>query len=502
MQPTELERGRTRPRVGLAGEDAASGDDAGGAWSARRIASAVRRRELSPVEVVEQALGQIDRLDPGCNAFVEVHREQAHAEALALERAVMRGRAEGPLLGVPVAIKDLSDSRRGWRHTRGSHAFADRVAPRDSLGVERLLAAGATVVGTTNTAELGHKCLTDNRLNGATSTPFLLGHNAGGSSGGSAAAVAAGMVAAATGSDGAGSLRVPASFCGVFTLKPTFGSVPTRSRPNGFGAAWPMTQTGILTRSVADAALVMDVLAAPARCDPLCASTTLHAPRRRGIEGLRIGYCADWGGFPIAAEVAAALAPIVGDLERMGARVEPVERVHPFAAEQLGAIVRRAVGLMLADVVASQVSAEAREQLDPGVHELIGGVERLSAIELRRDEHTRTELFDCLQEQLLRHDVLAGPAVGATGICNAADGTTIGPSEIAGRAVDPLLAWCPAYLLNLTGHPAVCLPAGSTPAGVPVGLQLVGERYEDANLMAIAEAIERDRPWAESYARL
>lgn len=475
-------------------------------WSVGDLAAAVRRRELSPVEIVERAARRIEEMQGVCNAFVDIHADAALRDAELAERDVARRRSLGVLHGVPMAIKDLSDTRMGWRHTRGSRALAGRIAASDSPAVERLRAAGAILLGTTNTAELGHKCLTDNRLVGPTSTPFAPGLNAGGSSGGSAAAVAAGMVAAATGSDGAGSLRVPASYCGVFTLKPTFGRIPIRTRPNGFNAAWPMAHVGVLTRGVGDAATLMDVLAGPDRHDPLSqpAPAASFAAQLRGVDlrGLRVGYCPDWGGFPIAAEVVEAIGPLLEDLRRMGADVEIVDRPHEVPYEQLSALVGRAIGLMLADLLASQLDVDARRQVEADVLRLAEAVGSLSALEARRDEHLRTAVFDGVQAQLERHDVLVGPAVGAGAVANARDGGTVGPSEIDGRRVDPLLGWCPAFLFNLTGHPAACVPAGIGADGVPVGLQVVADRHRDAYLLAVCSAIERERPWADAYALL
>ncbi|HMI81714.1 MAG TPA: amidase [Solirubrobacterales bacterium] len=467
-------------------------------WPATALAAAIARRELSPVEAMAATIARVERCEPDCNAFVDLRLEEAMERAGAAEAAVARGEPVGPLHGVPFAIKDLSDAKRGWRHTRGSRAFADCLAAADSPAVARLEAAGAIALGTANSSELGHKSVTDNELAGPTSSPRAPGRNAGGSSGGSAAAVAAGMAALATGSDGAGSLRVPASACGVFTLKPSFGSVPAASRPNGFRSAWPMAQGGVLTRSVADAALALDLLCRPHRADPLALpppARGLAAGLGEGsLAGLRVGLCLDWGGFPIEADVLDALAPFLADLERMGARVEP-EGLHRVPVEDLGAAIRRGVGLALADLVETDIEPARRSLLEATTRELAAEGAAVSGLQLRRDERLRTALFDRFQAALERHDVLVGPAVGVAAVANGPCGRTVGPSRIAGRAVDPLLGWSPAFLVNLTGHPAACVPGAETADGVPVGLQVVGPRLGDRRLLAICAAIERERPW-------
>lgn len=474
-------------------------------WGATEIAAAVARREISPVEVMERTIARVERLEPRCNAFVDLHLDEALRRAAEAEAAAVRGERVGPLHGVALAIKDLSETKRGWRSTRGSRAFADCVAAADSPNVARLEAAGAIAIGATSSSELGHKSVTDNLLIGPTSNPFAPGDNAGGSSGGSAAAVASSMAALATGSDGAGSLRVPASTCGVFALKPTFGRIPTHSRPNGFRSAWPMAQAGVLSRSVADAAVAMDLLCRPHRADPFASpppGRSFASGLGEGtIAGLRVGLCMDWGGFPIEAAVRDCLQPFLADLERMGARIEP-EGPHRIAIEDLEAVICRGVGLALADVIETDVDPRRRSRLESTTRELADAAAAVTGLQVKRDERLRTALFDGFQTSLQRYDVLAGPAVPVAAIPNRPRGQTVGPSEVAGRAVDPLLGWSPAYLANLTGHPAACVPGAETPDGRPVGLQLIAPRHGDRRLLAICAAIERERPWCDRYARL
>ena len=258
---------------------------------ATELAFRIRRRDLSPVEVVDAFLDRIEDRNGRINAYVTVLDEEARKKAKEAERLLGSGRPLGPLHGVPVAIKDLFDFKAGVRNTFGSKPLADFVPRQSVTYVERLEEAGAIVLGKTNTPEFGHKGATDNLLFGPTSTPFAPGKNAGGSSGGSAAAVADGLAAIAQGTDSGGSIRIPASFCGVYGLKASFGRVATASRPDAFVTHTPFSHSGPLSRTIEDAALMVDVMTGPHPRDPFSLpndGTDYLVATRQSIEGMRV----------------------------------------------------------------------------------------------------------------------------------------------------------------------------------------------------------------------
>ena len=260
---------------------------------ANELASRIRRRELSPVEVVEAFLRRIDARNAETNAYVTVIHDEALDAARKSEEAVTSGRELGPLHGIPLAIKDLFDFKAGVTTTFGSVPFKDFVPENSSAVIELLEGAGAIVLGKTNTPEMGHKGVTDNLLFGPTSTPFDLAKNAGGSSGGSAAAVAAGLAPFAQGSDGGGSIRIPASFSGVYGFKASFGRVPSTSRPDAFLSHTPFIHAGPITRTVEDAALMLGAIAVPHPHDPfsLPEQPVDYLTATRGsIDGMRVAY--------------------------------------------------------------------------------------------------------------------------------------------------------------------------------------------------------------------
>ncbi|MHC4845331.1 MAG: amidase [Planctomycetota bacterium] len=471
------------------------------------LAAAVANRDVSPVEVVDAFLARIDERNPALNAYVTLLADRARAAARRAEAAVLAGDVLGPLHGVPIAIKDLFDALAGVPNTFGSRVFAGFVPDESQVYVERLQAAGAIILGKTNTPEFGHKGVTDNLLFGATSTPFALGLNAGGSSGGSAAAVADGLAALAQGSDAGGSVRIPAACCHVVGLKASFGRVPGRYRPDGF-LSTPFVHAGPLARTVADAALMLSVMAGPHAADPFSLPDDGCDPRGavgRSIEGCRVAWSPDLDVYPVDPAVAAVAEQAVAALGRAGARVERVSLGLTRGQAELCELWMDEMGVLYAAVAESLKAAgvdllgEHRAELCPDFAAIIERGQRQGAVAAKLGDVARTEVFDAVQRVFEDHDLLVSPTLAVTPFPNRRDGLTVGPTEVAGEAVDPLLGWCLTYLFNFTGHPAASVPAGLTADGLPVGLQIVGRRFADEDVIAAAAAFERARPWAHLY---
>jgi Asp-tRNA(Asn)/Glu-tRNA(Gln) amidotransferase A subunit family amidase len=479
--------------------------------SAVDLAAAIRLKELSPVEVVLAHLGRISERQPEINAYTEVLEESARAEAARAERAVMSGEPLGPLHGVPVAIKD-AETKAGARNTLGSRALATNVAQATSLHVERLEAAGAIVLGLTNLPEFGHKGATDNLLFGPTSTPFARGKNAGGSSGGSAAAVADGCAVLATGGDGGGSIRIPASFCGVYGFKPTYGTVPTVNRPNAYASFRPMGHVGPLARTVEDAALMLDVMAGWHPGDPLSiheTSSEFRSAERLSVNGMRAAYSATFGGFPVEPAVQQVVESALAGFRDAGIVVEEVDVDfgHPHQAITTLWREQQAVGLaVFAEILRTErgidLLGEQRSELCEDVATAIEWGRSISAYAIDLGDQMRTAVFDELERVLEDFDVLITPTVGVPPFDNAVDGTTTGPSFVNDEDVDPLIGWCLTHPLNFTGHPAASIPAGLTLEGLPVGAQIIGRRFSDKTVFAVSAGYESVRPWSDTYDRV
>jgi Asp-tRNA(Asn)/Glu-tRNA(Gln) amidotransferase A subunit family amidase len=474
--------------------------------SASELAAGIRAGDVSPVELVEASLDRIDAVGDRTNAFVNVLHEEARERAREAERAVEAGEDLGPLHGVPVAIKDLSYTKAGVPYTAGIAALADNTAAETSVAVRRLEDAGAIVVGTTNTPELGHTPRTYNELQGPTGTPFDPERNAGGSSGGSAAALAEGLVPLATGSDVGGSLRVPASCCGVASVKPTHALIPRESRPNAFGTHTPFGVLGPMARSVEDLGLMLEVMAGRDDADPF------SVPKPASYDDvspadpadLSLAYSPELETFAVEDGVTETVRGALDAVEAAGATVEPAALDGPNRGDLtysygiaatvhftvVAGALEREHGLDFAGEDAAGVS-------DTFVQTLAMG-RGYDATEYRETDEVRTAMYDAVEAALDGYDALVCPTL-ATPPLGHHDPF---PTEIAGQNVSGLPTdWMLAWVFNMTGHPVVNVPAGLHD-GLPIGLQLVGPRYAEADLLDVAALFERESPWEDDYPRV
>lgn len=470
------------------------------------LARLIAAKELSPVEVMEDTLATIERWNQSINAFVFLDYGGARTAARLAEEKVMSGEALGLLHGVPTALKDLFDSNPGWPSTFGGiRALRDHRTQLSCIYAERMKASGAILVGKTNSPVMGFRGTCDNPLFGPTSTPFDLTRNSGGSSGGSASAVASGLLGISEGTDGGGSIRIPAAWCNVVGFKPTFGRVPFVGRPNGFGGTNPFLFECALTRSVADVALGLQVLSGPDPRDPFSCRDDDDFMRAlgRSIKGLRVAFSPDMGVYPVDPEVALVVADAAMAFGECGAYLDESTLRLPYDQHDLSDLWCRLIGIP--DPLISlkdegyDILGDHRSDLP---EEYLYWVERAATrtiLDLSTDQVMRTSVFDAIQSVFDTADLLITPTVGCLPVPNATDGNTLGPAQINGTQVDPCIGWCLTYVFNFTGHPAVSVPAGLSSNGLPVGLQIVGRMGADATVIAAASAFERARPWTESY---
>jgi amidase/aspartyl-tRNA(Asn)/glutamyl-tRNA(Gln) amidotransferase subunit A len=476
--------------------------------TAAELAGRIRRRELSPVEVMDAAIARIEAGNERLNAFVHLDLEQARERAAQAEQAVCSGAALGPLHGVPTAMKDLFDHKPGWPTTFGGvRALKGFVPDFYCAWAERMERAGAIIVGKTNSPVMGFRGTCDNPLFGPSRNPFDTSRNTGGSSGGSAAAVAAGLVPVAEGTDGGGSIRIPASWCGIYGYKQSFGRVPYIARPNAFTGLHPFLFEGTLARTVEDAALVTESLAGYDSRDPfaLDEQPVLTSALRRSISGWRVAYSPDFDVFPVTSEVAAIVADAVRAFEEAGARVEEVKLGIARDQRELSDVWCRSIipinieGFENFKRAGLDLLRDHRDDFPPEYLRWVDEGYELRAADLMRDEEIRSEIYDAIQGVLDDHELLVTPTLACLPVRNATDGNTKGPSEIDGVEVDPLIGWCLTYPVNFSGHPAASIPAGLADGNLPVGMQLIGRRYADADVLAASAAFERVRPWREHY---
>jgi amidase len=440
--------------------------------TAADLAARIRRRDISPVEVMDAVLERIEARNPSLNALVFTAFDDAREQARAAEAALVSGAPLGPLHGVPTAVKDLFDFKPGWPATFGGvRALKDFTVPTRCTYAERMEAAGAILVGKTNSPVMGFRGTCDNYLFGPTRNPFDTSKNSGGSSGGSAAAVADGLLPLAEGTDGGGSIRIPASWCNLYGFKASFGRVPQIARPNAFASLNPFLFEGALTRTVDDAALALDVLSGYDDRDPFSLDDprTFGGATRESIQGKRIAYTPDFGIYPVDPRVTAVVAEAVRAFEEAGAVVEEVAFDFPFDQQELSDLWCRMImplnieGLEGLSAYGPDLLAEHREDFPPEYLRWIDECSGLTAQDVLRDQRMRTQVYDQIQQVMRSHDLLVSPTLACLPVPNTDDGNTMGPRSIEGVEVDPLIGWCLTYLQNYTGsRPPRSRPAWST----------------------------------------
>jgi Asp-tRNA(Asn)/Glu-tRNA(Gln) amidotransferase A subunit family amidase len=458
------------------------------------LAARIRARKVSPVEVVDALGDHIKRLNPKLNAYVTLDLENARKDA-EMKHKMREQHPDGDLgllHGVPVAIKDDLEVA-GMRYTCGSRLREKEVGKSDDLAVARLRKAGAIILGKTNEPEFGHKGVTDNKLFGTTPTPWDLERTAGGSSGGSAAAVAAGMAYLALGTDIAGSVRIPASCCGIVGLKASFGRIPRVPADNAFVTQWYI---GPLARTVADIALALRVLAGPDDRDPfsLPALGDKELSLEGDLRGLRVTFCPRPTGAPVEAEVAEAAEKTARLLAKREVKV--VLRREPLPRPPLEplVVIFRTVSLADAGIKNEADFKKKRDLLtdtfadfvEPGLKLTLGDYLAAQAkVTTFLEESAAVYWKDC--------DVLATPTIAVPPFSTK---LPLGPDRVADEKIDPHLGWIFTWPFNLTGQPAISIPCGWTDDGLPLGLQLAGRRGADGLVLRVAAAIEKEAPWS------
>lgn len=456
-------------------------------YTAESLANNIKTKTLSPVEVMKYYLKEIEKENNQVNAFVTIN-PNALDEAKQAEQDIMNGKALGRLHGVPVGIKDLTPTK-GIKTSFGTKVFADHVPDRDATIVKRLKAEGAIILGKTNTPDFGHKGTTDNLLFGATKNPWNLDKTAGGSSGGSAAAVAAGMVPFAEGSDGGGSIRIPASFCGVYGFKPSYGRIPMdNSLANAFGSNNPFVNHGSLTRTVRDAALFVDVTGGPSTTDPFSLprfDEDLIKQVEGNLSGMKIAYTRDFGMYGVDKEVLHVIDKQVEKWQELGAVVEEVSMDFGMTLHQFLGFFKNTWYASAAAGGASMLR-DNPELLTPSYHTMIERGFDVSTSEYIGYQQKRTTVWRELQRHFEKYDLIMSPALSVP----AFDYQLLGPEEIEGKKIEADSDWMMTHMYNMTGLPAASIPAGFTKTGLPIGMQLAGNRFNDGLVLRASRAYE------------
>lgn len=462
------------------------------AWlTAAEAVALIARKALSPVEYLDALIARAEAAAERLNPFSVIAVERARAEAKAAEDAVMAGAPLGPLHGLPVHVKDLLKTR-GVATEYGSAIHAGNIPDTDDVLVARLCAAGGVMFAKSHTPEFGHKGQTDGPHFGVTRNPWDPSRYAGGSSGGAACAVAAGIGPLGIGTDGAGSIRIPAAACGVVGLKPTPGLLPYAEAVDGFNN---YAAAGPLARSVEDAALMLKALAGPDPVDPWSLAAPRPAARRAGatLHGLRVGYIPKMVNRLVARDVEANTKAVLELLSARGAHVE--EATDPIDwIEYEGRVMYQAN----IAVSGGPYLAEWGARMDPVYRGFIERGRGFSTDDYRKAQIARTRLYRDVQALFDRYDVLVSPTVTRTALpadFEALDGQVMVDGEPNGLTRQGMSPYC--YPFNLTGHPALAIPSGLGADGMPTSVQFIGPWHGDMDLLALGAMVEADRPWAQ-----
>lgn len=451
---------------------------------ASELARLVRSREISPVEVIEDCVARVERYNPAVNAIVTLN-PRALEEADELERRLLRGEEVGLLAGLPVGIKDVTPVA-GLRTTYGSTLYRDHVATEDALVVQRLHAAGAIVLGKTNCPEFAAGGATFNDVFGRTRNPWDPTRTAGGSTGGGAAGLATGMIALAEGTDLGGSLRIPASFCGVVGLRPSVGLVPT------YPADWlwdTLQVEGPIARTAEDVALMLQAVSGPSPLSPLAQprdGRNFVAAVGRGVSpDLRVAYCRDVAGIGIDPEIEKVCASAVRGLRDVGITVEDIELDLSFARQAFLAL----RGLWFVAQMFPRL-----DKLDHFGRNVAGNIRAglgTTTQDLGAAEAARTKIWQRFRDLFRTFDHLLTP-------CMAVPPFPVEqnyPETVAGKKMETYVDWiAPTFVLSLTGLPVASVPCGRDPEGLPVGLQIVGRPQGEEAVLALASQVQRRHP--------
>jgi amidase len=450
--------------------------------SAVEMAALIRRKKLSAREAMAAHLSQIERVNPKVNAIVTLVAEQALENATRADEAQARGAALGPLHGLPVAHKDLIDTA-GIRTTYGSPLFKYHVPETDAILVERVKKAGAITIGKTNTPEFGAGSQTFNPVFGTTRNPYDLTKTCGGSSGGAAVALACGMTPLASGSDTGGSLRNPAAFCSVVGLRPAPGRVPVAA----VGNAWStLSVSGPMCRTVADVALLLSVMAGPDDRSPIAISepgSRFAASLDRSFSGVRVAWFKDLGGAPFDRRILEAVNAQRKTFEHLGCKVDEAEPDWRGADEAFNTL--RAWGF------ASNYADPVKNHRDLVKDTIIWEVERgakLTAADIARAETLHSQVWNRMRVFLEQYEYFILPTTQVPPF----DVNQPYPTEIEGTRMQTYIEWMKScYFISILENPAISVPCGFTPEGLPVGLQIVGRHRGEFSVLQLAHAFEQ-----------
>ena len=477
--------------------------------SALEIGELVNNKKITPTEVLNYFEKRINERNKSINAFTYLKFDEAYKEAKKLEERLAKGENCGIFAGVPFALKDFLPSKKGWSHSYGGVKCLVSMDEYDSVFCEVMEAEGGIAIGKTNAPSYGFSGTTDNKMYGCTSTPFNTLYNAGGSSGGSAAAVSDGLIPIAEGGDAGGSIRVPASCCNLVGFKAGFGSIPLYSRPDGYSASHPYCVGGGLVKTVSDAVALYKLMAKVCKRDPY---NNMILRQNEDIDKyiksnqkLKIAFTYDFDLFEVEEEVKKIVYDSAMVFKVMGHEVSLVHFNFKHTANEFSDLWCKGITIDCAlDINHAKANGidYLKDHLEDFPDKFIQYKEicdKLTIEDLYEFNLARTDILDNFEDIFENYDLIISPISCCLPVKNNLNGFTQGPDTINGKKVDSLIGWCQTYLTNFVSYPAISIPAGIAKENLPVGMQIIGNRFEEKMVLKAASDFEQIKPWKINF---
>lgn len=477
--------------------------------SAFEIGNLVNNRIITPTDVLRYFEKRIDKYNSKVNAFVYTKFEEAYQKAKELEDKLYKKQYIGPFAGVPFALKDFLPNKPGWTNSHGGVECLISTDTEYSEFCKAMESAGGIAIGKTNAPAYGFRGVTDNKLYGPTCNPFNLKYNSGGSSGGSAAAVAAGLVPIAEGGDAGGSIRIPASWCNLFGFKPGVGTVPSVIRPDAWSATHPFCFNFGLTKTVEDAAILLNYMNYYNPRDPFSLPNK-NINYKQYIDKYdnkkkRIAFTYGFNLFEVDNEIKDKIDEMVLKLKDIGYEVDFVDFNFKYDCNEISNYWCKS--LIFDSVVEiendkSQGRDYLRDHIEQFPEEItywINECKKSNIWDLYKFNLIRTDILDNFENVFEKYDYIISATSCCLPVLNSDDRNTKGPEYINDKKIDSLIGWSTTYLVNFTGHPATSIPIGLSNNNLPIGMQIVGKKYEEEDLLFISKVIENHFPWKNNY---
>lgn len=476
--------------------------------SAIEIGKLVNDRTITPTEVLDYFVDRINKRNKSINAFVYTKFDYAYSEAKKLEERLKNGENLGVFAGVPFALKDFLPSKKGWSHSFGGVKCLEKIDEVSSLFCKVMEENGGIAIGKVNAPSYGFRGVTDNKMYGATSNPFNILYNAGGSSGGSAAAVADGLIPIAEGGDAGGSIRVPAACCNLVGFVAGFGSIPMVNRPDAFSATHPYCVEGGLVKTVDDAIMLYKLMAKYDPKDPysnmILRSFDDFDKELNSDKKLKIAFTEDFDIFEVEDEIRKHIREAAFKFKNAGYDVEEVHFNFKHSANEFsewwckGITIDCALDLNFEKEKGNDYLKDYRNDFPEEFIYYKELCDKLTIKDLYEYNLARTDILDNFEEVFKDYDLIISPVMCTLPIKNEANGNTKGPKTINGKPVESLVGWCETFLVNFVSYPAISIPSGLI-NGLPVGMQIIGKKFNEATVLKCAKAYEKIEPWNKWY---